>query len=295
MSQVCEPRGNNGTMRSSRSNGSPKAFTLIEILVVVAIIALLISILLPSLAAARAAGRNTQCLTNLHQFNLAFESYGVSFKGMIPGGAGPAELHWTTLVAKSLGDRRHYRNVNQLRIENRPIYQCPERARTQPKPWVDYVINALDPERRAKTAWVENRWIRTSSYARPSDVVLMSDAVRMDQTKDPDLLLGYDNYYNLNWEDPAIYTNTGLVGIDTTDVRIGAHLPEHSKLVKEPKYRVAREMHLKRFTNAGFMDGHAAALQLAPKHLANVDKYGLWLRRFGVKDADKVKNMPMDP
>jgi prepilin-type N-terminal cleavage/methylation domain-containing protein/prepilin-type processing-associated H-X9-DG protein len=290
---------------SSRRVAAP-AFTLIEVLVVVAIIALLIAILMPSLAAARSSARNALCLSNIHQFSLSFESYAASSRGIIPGGAGPDQIHWTQLIARMLGDKTHYRNVNQLRVENRPVYQCPERAQTQPRPYVDYVINALDPEgpRRkftyqVKSVWNENEWIGLTNYKIPSDVVLLTDAVRFDQSKDPDFLKAYENYYNLDWNDPSVWKN---VGIDTTDVRMGAHLPEGNKLVPEPKWRVAREMHLGRFTNAGFMDGHAGPLQLAPKGLLNEDKYALWLRRFGVKYVDKpgphgsepVKRMTMD-
>lgn len=294
------------SLAPSRRAAAP-AFTLIEILVVVAIIALLIAILLPSLAAAQASARNAQCLSNLHQFNLAFESYGASFKATIPGGAGPNQLHWTTLVARMLGDKTQYENVNLLRVEDRPLYQCPERARTQPDPFVDYVINALDPEgprisRSNQREWIENEWIRMTDYKRPSDVVLITDAVHLDQCKDPDYLNAYDNYHTLDWTDPSVQNDLTKVGLDTTDVRNGAHLPEGNKVVLEPKWRVAREMHLKRFTNTGFMDGHAGPLQLAPKNLPNVEKYAIWLRRFGVKYVDKfpdgrdgVKTMPMEP
>ena len=52
-----------------------RAFTLIEILVVVAIIALLIAILLPSLAAARENAKATLCASNGHQMGLALQMY----------------------------------------------------------------------------------------------------------------------------------------------------------------------------------------------------------------------------
>jgi prepilin-type N-terminal cleavage/methylation domain-containing protein/prepilin-type processing-associated H-X9-DG protein len=54
---------------------SAPAFTLIEILVVVAIIALLVAILLPSLARARENAKATICGTNGHQMGLALQMY----------------------------------------------------------------------------------------------------------------------------------------------------------------------------------------------------------------------------
>jgi prepilin-type N-terminal cleavage/methylation domain-containing protein/prepilin-type processing-associated H-X9-DG protein len=62
------------------------AFTLIEILVVVAIIALLIAILLPSLARAKEMARMVQCQSNMRQISMAFCSYVVENKGRLPGG-----------------------------------------------------------------------------------------------------------------------------------------------------------------------------------------------------------------
>ncbi len=52
-----------------------RAFTLIEILVVVAIIALLIAVLVPSLSRAREAGRRSVCGANLHSIGIASLTY----------------------------------------------------------------------------------------------------------------------------------------------------------------------------------------------------------------------------
>jgi prepilin-type N-terminal cleavage/methylation domain-containing protein/prepilin-type processing-associated H-X9-DG protein len=60
-----------------------RAFTIIELLVVVAVIAVLISLLLPALGKARDAGRAAVCLSNLHQIGVAFNLYDGDF-GVFP-------------------------------------------------------------------------------------------------------------------------------------------------------------------------------------------------------------------
>lgn len=61
-----------------------KAFTLIEVLVVVAIIALLIAILLPSLRNARAQAKRTACLSQLHQIWVGCSSYITTNRDHLP-------------------------------------------------------------------------------------------------------------------------------------------------------------------------------------------------------------------
>ena len=61
------------------------AFTLIEVLVVVAIIALLISVLLPSLNHARETSKRTVCLHNTKMLGLSWQVYQVDNKGAFIG------------------------------------------------------------------------------------------------------------------------------------------------------------------------------------------------------------------
>ena len=74
-----------------------RAFTLVELLVVIGIIAVLISMLLPALNRAREQARAAKCLSNLRQLAMATMGYCNFNKGAFPGQGGrgnPLGHHW---------------------------------------------------------------------------------------------------------------------------------------------------------------------------------------------------------
>ena len=66
----------------------PKAFTLIELLIVIAVLALLLAILIPSLRKSRRSAQKVVCNSNLKQIGVAANLYAQGPKSPIPNGEG---------------------------------------------------------------------------------------------------------------------------------------------------------------------------------------------------------------
>lgn len=63
-----------------------KAFTLVELLVVIGVIGLLLALLLPTLNRAREISARTSCLSNLRQVHMQYQLYALDFGDKVPLG-----------------------------------------------------------------------------------------------------------------------------------------------------------------------------------------------------------------
>ncbi len=70
----------------NRPHRLPKAFTLVELLTVIAILSLLLALLMPTLGRARGQARRSHCASNLHQIGVAYTMYLSHFRSVFPYG-----------------------------------------------------------------------------------------------------------------------------------------------------------------------------------------------------------------
>ena len=131
-------------MRMQRRNG----FTLIELLVVIAIIAILAAILFPVFAQARAKARQTSCLSNMKQINLATAMYvqdydesfyphrfnsGTDTNPFLQDPVGNAT------ISGSARNKTFWISLLQPYCKNYQLFACPSNsARPTSSPWVEW-------------------------------------------------------------------------------------------------------------------------------------------------------------
>ncbi len=130
-----------------------RAFTLVELLTVVAIVGLLIGLLLPSVQAARERARRMQCTNNLSQIGIALQNYAATHEVYPPGvvnDTGPIRstprgyhFGWMTQILPYLGEKNLARQFDErvglYDVANATarqyilnVFVCPDDSRVKP-------------------------------------------------------------------------------------------------------------------------------------------------------------------
>lgn len=230
-----------------------KAFTLVELLVVIGIIALLISILLPSLNKARQMAVRTKCLNNCRQLCVANQMYLSDYKQVLPfsnwdGGGTPysnVRVGWLYEQPLPTADPAKVETGTfWTYLKSRDVYRCPAHIKAESVAFGQAKTDAL------------------TSY-------LMNGAVSGYGQEDPDKS-GKIIYYKINKfksDDFLLWEADERGGSAWND---GASRPDESFNPKDPGAGGLTARH-GRVAMVGCFDGHAEWINHADFYALAID------------------------
>jgi prepilin-type processing-associated H-X9-DG protein/prepilin-type N-terminal cleavage/methylation domain-containing protein len=175
----------------------PGAFTLIELLIVVAIIGILAALLLPVLARAKAAGQRAACENNLRQLGLAAEIYlgdnaGYFFYCSRPAVSTGQQWWFGWLAAGTEGQRAFdlstgalfpYLHGSNVRLCPSPVWSSPQFKSKGTNVIFSYGCNAYLCA--AQNAAQSKMPVSLNKISRPADTALFADAAQVNTFQAP--------------------------------------------------------------------------------------------------------------
>lgn len=209
------------------------AFSLVELLVVIAVIAILLALLMPALNSAKGQARTLLCLSKLKSFGVANASYMGDWSDHVATGSGNnfnsaaafTGNSWCERVAPYLGDASNKCTVNS----NPAHFDCPDRMR---------VNNGVMPSAN-NPAWT---CASSSLDAAGNPQRITVCAVPSRKAYLIDSVYAFTNIGNMV---PYYMAPAGAGG--------GGYFPRHNN---------------NKMSNALFFDGHAASFGLPPLPIA---------------------------
>ena len=172
---------------------SGHAFTLVELLIVIAILAILASLLLPALTRGKESAQRIKCLSNLHQLSLAGHLYWEDYNGnCFRYGGWPTnggQLYWFGWISPGDEGTRQFdasQGVLYPYLQGRGVELCPS---------FNYGMSQFKQKATAASyGYGYNRYldspdtkppIKYGQISRPADIVLFADAAQINTWQAP--------------------------------------------------------------------------------------------------------------
>ncbi len=197
-------------------------FTLIELLVVIAIIAILAAILFPVFARAREKARQTSCLSNEKQIDLALLMYAQDYDEMLPG----------TYIYEVPGDVNWLFSFGALAypyVKNAQLFACPSGGAASNWAGTDAIIpkNSYWAPDQTFCALSNSPRQALAAVQSPSDTIMFLDTNTVNGVSNggPEFWLGAAS----TAQDYANYTLNGANGARHNNGRNYAFADGHAK------------------------------------------------------------------
>ena len=123
-----------------------RAFTLVELLVVIAVIAILAALLLPALTKARVRAQGIACLSNIRQLQMGWLSYAQDFNDQIVFNPGDFEMGWvdtkfgdanSAYISGYLNQFTDVRGLLFGYVGSEAPYRCPSQSQVFGGSWAE--------------------------------------------------------------------------------------------------------------------------------------------------------------
>lgn len=178
----------------STSSSRTHAFTLIELLTVIAIISILSGLAFTGLRRAMQAGRSAVCLSNLRQVGLAAQQYAADNNNATPGQVWFYPYNGSAVATR--GTLAPYLNAPATWSDyTKSVLTCPEQQSRFPSSVIGlttYTINGLCVSRdelgvalTAQTSSQQPRTLRLSDSSAPGHHVFFFDGLPQNETSSP--------------------------------------------------------------------------------------------------------------
>lgn len=159
------------------------AFTLVELLTVIAVLGILAAILIPVVGSMRDKSNTARCLSNLRELGKGFSTYSNEKGGKIPYQQGGSSLTWHVEIAPYVGIGDTVEDANGLLYDNRGkrplgVFACPaSESVTRSGNYSDYGMNFLIGD-QANAGHIQKSRFSVEDLSR---IILLGDSVNCNR------------------------------------------------------------------------------------------------------------------